>query len=228
MLDIYGANYLTGPLRDRVRTTLDSQPGNTAGCELVDVGDATLLMCFALVRDGSVVDEYNSDPDFAGEASADDVSVAATLGAPPQTAAHVAPILAAGTDPEDGGFVFEVERHAELVEAPGLPPAAVGCDSSIWQLVSSPMARAQSSSSDSADRAHRSGTYLPSGAQTRSVSRPPAPSCRAHAAGPRSFSLPRLRPAHPHTDKRASTRNVTQHAPPTSPCATVSRSIRRS
>ena len=43
LLDIYWANYLTGDLRDRVRTRLEREPGSCDCWELTDIGDATLL-----------------------------------------------------------------------------------------------------------------------------------------------------------------------------------------
>lgn len=86
---------------------------------------------YALVQDGVLVDEYSSNSDFAGEATPEELSDRAGMlveafGAPLRDSARIADLLGKSQDPDDGGFAFEVERHAALVEALGLPPVSSG------------------------------------------------------------------------------------------------------
>ena len=90
--------------------------------------DDSVLM-YSLFERGQRVDDYNSAPDYFGEL-ADDLDrggdherLARAFGVPDR-ASQLAVILQASE--ADEGFVFETDRHEQLVGVLGIPRCAVG------------------------------------------------------------------------------------------------------
>ena len=83
---------------------------------------------YLLFRGGALIDEYESAPEYFGEARRGDhgadVSLLATTFGATDRAQELSQILGAGPAGE-GEFVFETERHARLVDALGLPRCAI-------------------------------------------------------------------------------------------------------
>ncbi len=88
------------------------------------------ILCYWLFQSGELLDDYNSAPGYfeasepSGPAGGDATKLCRTFAsvAPPE---KVEAILRKGAL-EEGGFVFEVDRHQALVEALGLPECSVG------------------------------------------------------------------------------------------------------
>ena len=98
-----------------------------AALAVMNHDDGVLL--YLLFQSGTCVDAYNSTPDYFGEAADDedrggDAAVLAAAFGAADRAAPLAAALAAGTD--EGGFAFESDRHARIVELLALPRCAVG------------------------------------------------------------------------------------------------------
>jgi uncharacterized protein (TIGR03083 family) len=87
------------------------------------------ILWYLLYQNGDLVDEYNSCPDCLDAAEApgptggDADKLCALMGAADVGA--VESILRTASD-EEGGYLFELDRHQDLAEAVGLPAFAVG------------------------------------------------------------------------------------------------------
>jgi hypothetical protein len=89
------------------------------------------ILCYWLFQSGQLVDEYNSCPSYfdemseepAGPTECDAQKLCDAFGCS-QDADRVNAILQKSSF--DDGYVFAVDRHGELVNALGLPDAAVG------------------------------------------------------------------------------------------------------
>lgn len=79
---------------------------------------------------GDEVDSYNSCPSYFDDSDitppegGDAEALCAAFGGSPERVEEV--LRAWSEDDEDGGYVFETERHADLLAALGLPPSAAG------------------------------------------------------------------------------------------------------
>ena len=90
------------------------------------------ILWYQLYLNGELADEYNSCPSYfdpgpdaepCGPAGGDAQKLCAAFGA--SNVADVERILRKSSF-DEGGYVFAIERHAELARALGLPPFAVG------------------------------------------------------------------------------------------------------
>lgn len=110
---------------DGIAAALSKRIG-CAALAVMNHDDSVLL--YSLFENGRRIDAYNSAPDYfdeteGGERGGDAESIARAFGVPDR-AQQLAAILGAGAD-EDEGFVFEMDRHQQIVEALGLPSCAV-------------------------------------------------------------------------------------------------------